>query len=136
MAEGVLWIAPGRFRYDRHQVDFCRLPYSEAVAVILEAVARVYPGYAISRVIPPGDAGRFHVLLAAKRSGTYTISIAFHTDADQPTVSTAIPVYIRRLRNERLPPDGIDGTSFAIDNGRLVLGSKGGYEYWPLQESP
>ncbi|MEO3744545.1 hypothetical protein [Plantactinospora sp. B5E13] len=118
-AEGELWIVVDRFRYDPHQVMFAPLTPSEAVVAVLDPETETRRGYPISRTIPPGEPDRFHVVITARRSGTYTVRVRFHTDAD-PVVSPPLSVYLRRDRNQGLPEERLDGASFAVDDDRLV----------------
>lgn len=119
-AEGELWIVVNRFRYDPHQVAFAPLTPSEAVVAVLDPETETRRGYPISRAIPAGDTDRFHVVITARQSGTYTVRVRFHTDAADPVVSPPISVYLRRDRNQGLPEERLDGVSFAVDDDRLV----------------
>jgi hypothetical protein len=97
-------IANDHFEIEYVHSAFSFMPRTEAVAIVLSPLDKEHGPYAISRVVPPGGADRFHVVLAAVRSGYYTVRITFDTDAETPTASGSIRVRLRRDRNSELPP--------------------------------
>jgi hypothetical protein len=122
MTEGVLWVGPSGFRYEVHHVDFMLMPGRDAYAVILDPQNADEREYRVSRSIPPGDADRFHVVLASRMSGDFTLRLSFHINGTQVVQSDPLKISLNRPRNARLPQGLSDGTSFELRDGRLELG--------------
>lgn len=124
MTEGVLWIGSAGFRYDIHWVSFGMPSGGDAYAVILDPDDRGERNYRISRSIPPGDADRFHVLLASRMSGDYCLQLSFHANGVQVVESDPLWISLIHPRNAHLPASLSDDASFELRNGRLELGSE------------
>jgi hypothetical protein len=122
MTEGALWIGPNGFRYEVHMVDFMMMPGGDAYAVILDPENPGDRNYRISRSIPPGDADRFHVVLASRMSGDFLLRLSFEINGAQVVQSDLIRISLNHPRNADLPLGLIDGASFELRDGRLELG--------------
>jgi hypothetical protein len=123
MAEGELWIGPTGFRYKIHHVSFMMMPGRDAYAVILDPENSGNQNYRISRSISPGDADRFHVVLASRMSGDFHLRLSFHINGTQVVKSNPLRITLNRPRNASLPVGISDGASFELRDGRLELGA-------------
>ncbi len=122
MHEGDLWIRTTRFDYDAHEVSFLAAPPRDIYAVILDPEGPRERTYSISRIVAPGDAERFHILLASTQSGTFDVQLNFLVDRASRVTSEPISVTLTRRRNEALPQRLVDGAAFEIHDGSLDLG--------------
>lgn len=121
---GELGIDHRGFRYDLYTSSgmFSFLHPSEVYSVLLDPRASHEYSYSISRAVPPTGADRFHVLVAARQSGVFTLRLTFHVNKTGLVRSDPILVSLKHPRNARLPIHLVDGASFKLGHGQLELG--------------
>jgi hypothetical protein len=99
------------------------MPSREIYAVVLDPRASRIHNYSISRVIPPGGADRFHVLVAARQSGNFVLKLTFQVNRSQFVKSDPISISVDQPRDSDLRLSVLeDGASFELHDGRLILG--------------
>jgi hypothetical protein len=124
MTEGELWIGPAGFRYKVHPVAVGPMSGRGAYAVILDPDNPGEWNYRVSRSIRPGDAARFHVVLASRVSGDFCLRLSFHVNDAQVVRSDPLWISLNHPRNASLPAGLSDGASFELRDGRLELGTR------------
>lgn len=132
MTEGELWIGPTGFLYMVHKVFFDEMLSHDGYAVILNPEDPNERKYRISRSIAPGDADRFHVVLASRMSGDFYVQLSFNFNGTQIVQSDPLLVSLNHPRNARLPTGLPDGVSFKLRDERLELGGNFGLRHGEL----
>lgn len=94
------------------------------MAVCLDPDGPRERSYLLSRVIEPGGADRFHILVTGQKSGEYTVRFDFTVNTASRIRSDPFVVYLRRPRTVRLPTELADGASSELHGGRLELGGE------------
>jgi hypothetical protein len=121
---GILWLAAAGFRYEDHSHHAMMLESGGYYSVILEPEGPQRREYPISRSIRPGDADRFHIIVAARRSGTFVLRLTFKVNRRTLVTSKPISISLVQPLNWRLPDQLADGASFQFRDGRLQLGGE------------
>lgn len=124
MDDGVLWIGPKGFFAEISLIMYAPAPARDVFSVILDPDGPRERRYALSRVIEPGGADRFHILVTGQKSGQYRVRFKFAVNSAGQVRSEPFVISLRRPRNVRLPTELADGASFELSDGRLELGGE------------
>jgi hypothetical protein len=105
-----LYFAPDGFIYHEHLAAQAPLgsdvTYCTMINPLLGANERVYP---ISRVIPPGEAERFHILVGATKSAALRLRFKFSIGKDAVITSDEFTVHIWNPIGSGLNYQYVDG---------------------------
>lgn len=124
VVDGELYVGAEGFRFEDDTPGFSVFSSGEIYSVILDPEGPPQRDYSISRAISPGGADRFHILLAARRSGTFVVRLTFNVDRSALVRSDPISMSFIQPRGRSLPQELADGAAFEIRDGRLELGGK------------
>jgi hypothetical protein len=107
---GELYLSPSGFEYHRmhavYEKLFSDVTYCTIIDPLLGAHERAYP---ISRVIPPGEAERFHILVGATRSAALRLRFRFSIGKDAVVTSDEFTIHIWNPSGSGWDSDYIDG---------------------------
>jgi hypothetical protein len=121
-SENKLSIEGTEFRLDLGVVHYSLGKSKSAYAVILDGDGPAENRYPISRTIGPGGFDRFHVVITARKSGTYKLQLAFLVDGERLVLSNPFLLEISRTRRDPLPIAVRNGARFKVRNGVVLLG--------------
>jgi len=112
-----------------------QLDSRQAYAVILDPRESREHSYSISRIVPPGGADRFHVIVDARQSGDFNLRLTFQVNRSAQVSSGAISISLKEPRDSQRAIMLRDGASFELHDGRLVLGENPTDHAWWLKET-
>jgi hypothetical protein len=105
-----LYLTANGFMCIEHWHALCVMPSDVTYCTIIDPSLgpheRIYP---ISRMIPPGDVERFHILIGASKSCNLRLRFKFSSDRAKVSMSDEFAVQIWNPRGSRLKDDYKDG---------------------------